>query len=220
MSYEPNKFNRKVIKEYREVFDHWLQGGKVWVKYDSRGSEWQISDRPEWVTNHFYVRAGLFEHLYKAIAEGHMIQYKTENCDWLDYTNQFGHVVHMFSEGGVYQYRIKPKEDKFKVGDWIKHRPTGSVSFITKIDGHKIYNHEDIYGDIGHIDKWEPEEGEWCWFWQNGHKPFPILAKFVRMYNSYTYQCSVQALTGNAIYDNCEPFIGVLPTPYKDKECK
>ena len=111
-------------------------------------------------------------------------------------------------------YRIKPEEPKFKVGDWVVNK-TSKQSIIKKITS--TYDDAVTVGDtevginvmlINDLELWQPKAGDWCWFWDSGN--FPELRQFKRLLISNKYQ-SCQTFT----YDYCEPFLGKLPTTLK-----
>ena len=61
------------------------------------------------------------------------------------------------------------------------------------------------------VPKWQPEPGQWCWFWDS--KDFaPWLGQFEQM-NARKYRD-----TESRNWDFCEPFIGELPSYLKEVE--
>jgi hypothetical protein len=60
------------------------------------------------------------------------------------------------------------------------------------------------------VPKWQPESGQWCWFWDS--KDFaPWLGQFEQM-NARKYRD-----TESRNWDFCEPFIGELPSYLKQE---
>ena len=98
------------------------------------------------------------------------------------------------------EIRIKPEEPQFKAGNWVVH-PDANAPW--KLSQNSI-NHL----DNSKLELWQPQLGEWCWFWNSGN--FPELRQFKRILISNKYQ-SYQTFT----YDYCEPFLGKLPTTLK-----
>lgn len=99
----------------------------------------------------------------------------------------------------------------FKAGDWVFNNIDGRIIKASKdFDP----NSEDIWWH-----KWQPEQGEWCWFWNNNKQPFLAQLEQIDDDNSYL---TIQGLHGS--YDDlsdacynfsfCEPFIGQLPSAY------
>lgn len=64
-----------------------------------------------------------------------------------------------------------------------------------------------------HFKRWQPNEGEWCWFWSDNYTK-PVLTKFIRLQKNvkYCYQ------TNERYFEHCEPFIGELPSTIKDHQ--
>lgn len=206
--------DKKVILRYKDAFDFWLDGGMIWSRQNSEGSMWLRGGYPEWKVNYVYVKDDEFAELRKAMIDGKTIQFKTENCDWINYMDLTGKKCDVFSKGDVYQYRIKPEveEPEFKVGDWVRHVPTDQVFPVSRIEGDRIYNHEEAYGNIGHVRKWEPEKGEWCLFSIDSKRKVMELAKFSRMDDHGLYE-----LEDKTTASICMPFTGILPMHLKDK---
>ena len=59
-------------------------------------------------------------------------------------------------------YRIKPEEPKFKVGDWVRDLRDNSVFQINSVNFN--LNLSITNGVYIH---WQPKPGEWCWFYQS-----------------------------------------------------
>lgn len=108
---------------------------------------------------------------------------------------------------------------KFKVGDWVRYYNRKEPFKITKI-------HNDTKGmnakwkyvadqytytkDM--LKHWQPQEGEWCWFWDNTDNL--QLRKFWEMdkINPHLFQ-PYGSVMG---FKYCEPFLGTLPSCVKD----
>ena len=112
---------------------------------------------------------------------------------------------------------VTPEEPKFKVGDWVVNK-TSKQRIVKKITS--IYSDTVTVGNtevginvmlINDLELWQPQLGEWCWFWDSDNFP-PKLRQFKRLIlsNKYKYE-SCQKFT----YDYCEPFLGKLPTTLK-----
>jgi hypothetical protein len=59
------------------------------------------------------------------------------------------------------------------------------------------------------VPKWQPKEGEWCWFWDE-IKAETVLGRFSMM-SGNRFQCNLCLK-----WQNCAPFIGELPTHLKE----
>ena len=104
----------------------------------------------------------------------------------------------------------------FKPGDWIKStrypnlRPVQIISIYEsntrpgilglKSKGTVLYSDE--------VELWKPKVGEWCWFWNQSDINLSI-SPHIGQYGNLSYSLE--------FYDNCEPFIGQLPTFIKDQ---
>ena len=82
----------------------------------------------------------------------------------------------------------------------------------------------DNWWNITQCKLWQPEEGEWCWFWNN--EKDLTLQKFWKKQQDYfiVVFCEKHKTDGLISYDvtenhfkNCEPFIGQLPTFLKEQ---
>ena len=92
---------------------------------------------------------------------------------------------------------------KFKVGDWVRAvDPKGKMFSPFK------------YAECQKIAKgytlvfWQPEEGEWCWFHEEGNPCCPMLKQFERV-DINGYPTPYGMVRGFKQY---EPFNGELPT--------
>jgi len=99
----------------------------------------------------------------------------------------------------------------FKVGDWVREYDKYSDNVnVVQIDEHLLFDIENgrVYDTY---ELWEPQKGEWCWFWDNTTK-IPYLNQFMKMDRGlYQPKDSVMG------FQYCEPFIGNLPSKYKGK---
>lgn len=116
------KMNRELIKKYRKEFNHWVDGGKLLLKWtDEDPSCWvqeddvctnqlwthSISDIKYVVINDKYVE------FYKALAKGKTVQYDEMPDKFIDMVDR------QEFKADVSRYRIKPDEPEFKVGDYV-----------------------------------------------------------------------------------------------------
>ena len=125
--------NKELIKKYKKEFDHWLDGGKVLFFY---WEDWYSSTcNPEMVFNHispddvkYYIINDKFVEIRKALAEGKTVQYNFGNYginrkdfpnEWKDLDQSIGILA---DRACPENYRIKPEEPKFKVGDWVVNK--------------------------------------------------------------------------------------------------
>jgi len=210
--------NKELIRKYKKEFDHWLYGGKV-LSYNTRLCKKWTNDNSKfiWQTTEKDIHIVMddeYVEFRKALAEGKLIQYYNTEVrlynsskplnTWID-TNSIS------TNGRLSDYRIKPEEPKFKVGDWVRLKVLDKTTHkLIKLDWNehtKCYHPilEKFNGNIDSVNElelWEPQVGEWCWFYDNGIYEIPVLGKFSKL-NDETV--------------DIEPFIGELPTYLKEE---
>ena len=104
-------------------------------------------------------------------------------------------------------YRIKPEEPKFKVGDWIT-------------DGIEVWQHKENCRVKNQTSwsLWQPQPGEWCWVFDTGTY-VPVLRKFICFDDDLNAPLKyiVEGHDGRSHlpFKFIEPFIGVLPSKIK-----
>ena len=197
--------NKQLIKTYFEEFKHWLNGGKVISKYtliptwSNCQSEdiWRIPDKD--ISKVLIVINDEYATYRKALAEGKIVEVATDynDVDGYIWKSMEDKEFHYFS---IDEIRIKPEEPKFKAGNWVVHQDANTPW--------KLSQNSIDHLDNSKLELWQPQLGEWCWFWDSGN--FPELRQFKKNLISNKYQ-SYQTFT----YDYCEPLLGKLPTPLK-----
>ena len=165
--------NKKLIKDNKEAFDHWLNGGKVISKYtliptwSSCQSEdiWRIPDKN--ISKVLIVINDEYATYRKALAEGKTIQYMNSNGE-IKSLDEWDNIGWKQFKGCVENYRIKPEEPKFKVGDWVRNR-INEIGQILQEDYkgkglYKISNTHALKCEVGTSAKdltiWVPKSGE------------------------------------------------------------
>ena len=211
--------NKELIKKYKAEFDHWLNGGEVlfytWKWYNSK-------DNPSSTFNHsdpsvikYYVINDAFVEFRKALAEGKTLQYNFGNFgtnkkdfpySWKDLDLSIGILA---DRACPENYRIKPEEPKFKVGDCVRDLRDNRVFQINSVNFNlKLSIKNTVYVH------WQPKKGEWCWF--SNKNGIPTIGQFLsietdgnRKYSATFPNTPHPFIT---YYDYCEPFLGQLPT--------
>ena len=194
--------NKELIKQYKTEFDYWLNGGKllarrgisdpndgdyaytIWYEIGQEG--WDIDkvfnysleyDKVQIIIDDEYIE------FRKALAENKTVevffpaQYNNGKDEWADCKN----ISHFHFSGKVSDYRIKPEEPKFKVGDWVtinNSKPKQFYRFTKDLpEWNKTLNYENIEllnrgkfhipnFDRSIVKLWEPKPNEWCVFWE------------------------------------------------------
>jgi len=146
----------------------------VWSKRDN--NNWNLTTTPI-----FKVYAGLsyvpndeYFMLRRAYVEGKIIQLISngiwEDLDKPDWTE------------ALKDYRIKPDEPKFKVGDWVRN--IFHVNWIICLEDND-FNNEPNYENIGEqFELWEPNVDEWCVFWDDNYYCY-VIQQFKRKVNNF-----------------------------------
>ncbi len=198
--------NTELIKKYKAEFDHFLNGGELLIRYydyeDREYKEWKEVDRNyNWNDGSLYKAPQFiindnFSELRKALCDGKTVQaYYKFNDTWND-------IIKPEFKDNVSNYRIKPEEPKFKIGDFVRDIISGKVSQV---------NNEDIAnGKYSQVTKWEPSPRELCWFWSGNKLEEATLSKF----HSYTKHGVFKTIYDSFKY--CEPFLNSKPSWFKD----
>ena len=101
---------------------------------------------------------------------------------------------------------------EFKINDWVSivrfpnHEPVQIKEL--KDDGYILSTN--LFAKSEYLTKWEPKEGEWCWFYDdNGIVQLGKLIEIIgECYKVYLNSDNTD------IFCYCEPFFGKLPSFY------
>ena len=99
----------------------------------------------------------------------------------------------------------------FKPGDWIQCTYANGTKFVVQVVSEtSVKEAGRVYPTTLDSDwvAWQPKVGEWCWFWNQSDINLSI-SPHIGQYGNLSYSLE--------FYDNCEPFIGQLPTFIKDQ---
>ena len=240
--------NIELIKKYKVEFDHWLNGGKLlaYYKTDEEPKWWSDEESMNYdgvdnfssiLQNSLKLEDVLividdeYVEFRKALAEGKIVQYyecvhQNELCsnldkyDWLDWKA----ATPSSSFTKSLNYRIKPQEPKFKVGDWVMEY---NITTETPIGKGFVGNIQVTAENLNSINNngfnklWQPKEGEWCWV---GYKLMKF-SKLIKEDYSTTFEfispdkdaggCKIKEYILERHLQVVEPFIGQLPTKFK-----
>jgi len=117
---------------------------------------------------------------------------------------------------------------KFKVGDWV--RISGTVQRVIDINPPTDYDQffdidmietEDDYVSAEVVELWQPKEGEYVWFWKMHNKELLYMFGKFSHHNQFGYIIDEDengAIISSKLryWDNCDPFIGKLPSFIKE----
>ena len=103
---------------------------------------------------------------------------------------------------------------QFKVGDWLIGKHSKNPICIGTI-GTALTN------SVDQFTLWQPQKGEWCWFYDKTSSAVPILAQFDYMsdhiYVTTEIKIPFSGEESSAYgFNSCEPFIGKLPNFLKE----
>jgi hypothetical protein len=216
--------NKELIKKYKAEFDYWLNGGSLCIYRTDTEQFWEPTTILNWdpVTPEtvVYIINDKYVKFRKALAEGKTIQIydvikqhiSNPNLDeygWRDFKSLTQSSAFYKS---VDNYRIKPEEPQFKVGDYVRyiHSTSDEVLQINNINGDRYYfKQTNISCLIHELELWQPQPDEWCWFWDHNSDIYANMTQFKEPYED-KFQST------NFIWNYCAPFIGELPPHLKD----
>lgn len=205
--------NKELIRKYKAEFDHWLDEGKLQVKFVNDPWEEAPKDIFSYSTVNFVlVIDDAYVEFRKALAEGKNIQYKDREGFW-------NKIEYKLEEYHLEELRIKPEEPKFKVGDWVIHKRKG-ICKIEKISPTNEPDDKNVWLEnkgacfINELELWEPKEEEYFWYKNDLVKFDEIKTNFGTLLESVR-GCSYHTAEEN-FRNYCEPFIGQLPTYLKE----
>ena len=226
---------KETIIKYEKEFIAWCKGESVLLgaptSMHDRNLIWrEVKDLDDWKpSDTVYVLNDSYSIYRKALSEGKTVQYNFGNHginrkdfpdSWKDLDQSIGILA---DRACLENYRIKPEEPKFKVGDWVRNR-INEIGQILQEDYkgkglYKISNTHALKCEVGTSAKdltiWAPKKGDWCWFWNETLKT-PMLLQFERFCSTGLYKYDAN---NGRNYQYCEPFLGKLPTKLKETLC-
>ncbi len=156
----------------------------------------------------------------KALAEGKTLQYNfgnfgTNKKDFPDIWKDLDLSIGILADRACPEnYRVKPEEPRFKVGDWVIHN--GVAKRVTKaVDGYidSLDNEVAVIMKEESLELWEPEDEKYFWY-KNDLVRFHETQANLGLLLESARGCSYYPAEKN-FEDYCEPFIGKLPSNLK-----
>ena len=207
---------KETIVKFEKEFIAWCKGesilkGAPITMSDTKLYWEEVKDFNDWKADTIYILNDSYSIYRKALAEGktvevlHYTGYKEfDQNPW----KLFAIGVSTFDKP-VENYRIKPEELQFKVGDWVRINDLKNFEGIYKILSDKIIIEDIECYDVGFafnvpiefIQTWQPKEGEFI-IVKSGDDSFQVTR-----FNPYYHFVS-----------EVEPYIGELPSWIKDKQ--
>ena len=189
--------NKEVIKTYFKEFTHWLNGGELLqATYfgDKPVTLWITPDIIDWKLDVKYIINDEYVEFRKALAEGKTVQcFRMMGGEWIDLGEC--NDVHQNFEGLLKNYRIKPDEPEFKVGEYVIDTEDSNAI--------KRMNETMLAHSTKHYKRWtleEADDDEWVLAWDedcNAYYPAPTLM--------------TKRDRGDADFDCTIPYIGQTP---------
>ena len=207
---------KETILNYEKEFLAWCKGESILLGAPASMHEkplvWrEVRDFNDWKPlDTVYVLNDSYSTYRKALAEGKPIQMYCKYDDvppfWDDMTEVIKSIGFVMTKDN---YRIKPEESKFKIGDWVRTPHRGIFQIQHEIE---LAAWEMTLGCRAEL--WTPQLGEWCWF--SNKNGIPTIGQFLsietdgnRKYSATFPNTPHPFIT---YYDYCEPFLGQLPT--------
>ena len=233
--------NKETILNYEKEFLAWCKGESILLGAPASMHEkplvWrEVRDFNDWKPlDTVYVLNDSYSTYRKALAEGKTVQYNFGNHginkrDFLNKWKDLDISIGILADRACPEnYRIKPEEPKFKVGDWVVEIHSTTKAQVLELFDYQIrvkfcYPDAIITTDSSDFIPWAPKKGDWCWFWDydnqpaigksNGVTPSSENCDFYMGNTSHPY--NIPHLFQGFVF--CEPYIGQLPSVIKDNK--
>ncbi len=191
--------NKQQVEAHGEVIKWFVDNPDkgVWGKFKE---DWTLHTAPHFCIQDKYVQNDKHVEARKWKVDGRQLQRRTlwgDNCsfnkEWEDYDKS--NPIYLHHNGTEVEYRIKPEESAFKIGDWVittlneiiqVNRVCSSTELF--LGNSKRYIHVDgsCGTTINDIKLWKPTEGEWCVFWNLGNSY--IIRPYLNSHDDYHYE--------------------------------
>ena len=222
---------KETILNYEKEFLAWCKGKSILLGAPASMHEkplvWrEVRDFNDWKPlDTVYVLNDSYSTYRKALAEGKTVQYNFGNHGiskkdfpnkWKDLDQSIGILA---DRACPENYRIKPEEPKFKVGDWVVEIHSTTKAQVLELFGNQIrvkfcYPDAIITTDSSDFIPWVPKKGDWCWFWNKG-TTITILELLETVEDGNRKYFAAMPNIPHSLggyYQYCEPFLGTLPT--------
>jgi len=196
----------EMAKVHGKVIGWWIENSDkgVWVQ-NYKSDKWYLSHKPAFIRFDTYVQNDKHAEARKWKADGKQLQRRTlwdDNCNfdksWNDYDKS--NTISTNHNGTEVEYRIKPNEPTFKVGDWVVHSQGNFlIKEMPNEDEIEFLSSCDNSVRIDACKLWKPTKGEWCVFWDNNDTSYYIDKVFGNINDSNPMDID------RCIYDNVAP---------------
>lgn len=217
---------KETIIKYEKEFIAWCKGESVLLgaptSMHDRTLIWrEVRDFNDWKhLDTVYVLNDSYSIYRKALAEGKTLQYNfgnfgTDKKDFPDSWKDLDLSIGILADRACPEnYRVKPEEPKFKVGDWVIHN--GVAKRVTKaVDGciDSLDNEVAVIMKEESLELWEPEGEKYFWY-KNDLVRFHETQANLGLLLESARGCSYYPAEKN-FEDYCEPYLGKLPSNLK-----
>ncbi len=217
---------KETIIKYEKEFIAWCKGESVLLgaptSMHDRNLIWrEVKDLDDWKPlDTVYVLNDSYSIYRKALAEGKTLQYNfgnfgTNKKDFPDSWKDLDLSIGILADRACPEnYRVKPEEPKFKVGDWVIHN--GVAKRVTKaVDGYidSLDNEVAVIMKEESLELWEPEDEKYFWY-KNDLVRFHETQTNLGLLLESARGCSYYPAEKN-FEDYCEPYFGKLPSNLK-----
>lgn len=196
---------KEIVKKYWNEVTHWKDGGKIAIYRTNTEELSEPTDNIGWVDddNVVYLIADEYLEFRLALVQGKIVQHNFSKSG-KEFPNIWKDMETLKFYGKPDEYRIKPEEPKFEIGNWVRVNGVAG-EFIGKINaigcnGELTINSRSILKETK-ITLWYPQPEEWCVFYNENSKTFKV-GKFKCVNAIGLYVPDVYS------YDYCEPYIG------------
>ena len=222
--------NIELIKKYKTEFDHWLNGKNLLIRNNDDGI-WMNMSEVHWDMDYKTVSIIIndnFSELRKALCDGKIIQLYVRSKQHISDQSQDIYKWTDFKSltpsspfsGLLKNYRIKPEEPKFKVGDFVRVGCDGDSPKTIKIFNKESIDEPPYVYIMKDGTKWDkcikcdPSYKELCWFTTRAAMLDGVNYAVLGYFNTiigldYT-------TTHGDTFRHCEPFLNSKPSWFKD----
>ena len=166
---------KKQIQKHGDIIKWFCDNAELGVWCKNGNKDWFLNIEPRFLLDSIYVQNDEYAELRKAQADDKVIEYKTSNGEIVPL--KLCMIKFREFKGCLENYRIKTDEPSFKIGDWVREKDSTKIKLVTKIGcaGDNAFELDNQGNGQGFLienasrdfELWEPQEGEWCVFWED-----------------------------------------------------
>lgn len=188
--------NKQQVEKHGEVMKWWVDNTDkgVWC---NTGGDWGIVNEPTFNVHYIYVQKDEYAEFRKALVEGISVEVYNNGYFSKRTLSMWIEVTGIGEDIPPEHFRIKPKEPKFKVGDWVVFK--GKISQVEENSCLALGDNDSNWK------LWKPKAHEWCVFWDKCISHY-IMDKY----------CGIDYNTPDAIQYRCsfDSFMNIAPLEF------